>query len=138
MAIHLRVFIVDRDDRVKRFPSSRFSRLHERDRQETVAGFANEWIRFAENAVETENRKPVRVVRALFVQIRVGPDGRPDAKEMEDQFRLSAGVIEPTWAGESEILIGRSYWAKKKLRERHRWEPSPFLERKIRQLALVQ
>ena len=82
MSIRLRVFIVGRGDRVKRFPSSRFSRLHERDSQEAVDGFANEWIRFAEIAVETENRKPVRVVRALFVRIRLGPDGLPDAKEM--------------------------------------------------------
>jgi hypothetical protein len=138
MSIRLRVFIVDRDDRVRRFSSSRFGRLHERDSHEALVGFDNEWVRFAEVAVELENRNPVRVVRALFVRIRVGPDGRPDAKEMDDQFRLSVGVIEPTWTGDPEIIIGRSYWAKKKLRDRHRWEPSPFLERKIRQLALVQ
>lgn len=132
----MRIFIVDHEDRAKRFPWSRFARLYERDGFEPLLEFRDEWVRFAEMVIETESRRPVRILRALYLKIKVGSDGRPDPKELDDRFHLSVGTIEPAWADESGVLIGRPLWAKKKLKDRHAWEPSPFLERTLRRMAL--
>ena len=134
----MRIFIVDREDRAKRFTWSRFARLYEREGCEPLVGFRDEWVRFAEMVVALENRRPVRLLRTLYPQIKVGADGKPDPKEMDDQFRLSVGVIEPVWADDSGVLMGHPSWAKKKLADRYRWEPPPFLERTLRRMALAR
>lgn len=44
----LRAFFVDKDDKVRRIPWARFSRLYYPEQAEPLDGYQNEWARFAE------------------------------------------------------------------------------------------
>lgn len=136
MRTAFRIFVADKAGVIRRFPSSRYGRLHERPSTEILPEFAGEWVRFAELVVELENRRPTRVLRSFYVRMKMDPAGKPDAKEMDAVFRLSADAAELDLETESGLIRGGRHWARKKLEERFRWKPTPFEERTIRRMAL--
>jgi len=66
MGIGIRVLLVDDDDSIKRFPLTRYERLLRRNPNERLPQYAGKRVRFAEVAVELEERKPVQIIRAVY------------------------------------------------------------------------
>ena len=52
MGLGLRIFIINDDDTIRRFPFSRYERLLQGDSKERLPQYAGKKIRFAELAVE--------------------------------------------------------------------------------------
>ena len=65
MGLGLRIFIINDDDTVRRFPFSRYERLLHGDSKERLLQYAGKKVRFAELAVEFYQRKPIRILRFL-------------------------------------------------------------------------
>jgi len=58
----LRIFIINDDDAIRRFPFSRYERLLQGDSKERLLQYAGKKIRFAELAVEFYQRRPIKIV----------------------------------------------------------------------------
>jgi len=82
------IFIVDDDDTIQRFPLTRYLRLTERDTNERLPQYANTRVRFVEAAVELEQRKPVDILRLLYIGLFFDAEGRVDAAEKEKEWDL--------------------------------------------------
>lgn len=131
----LRVLLLDSRGRPKRYPVSRYGRLLETDSQERIPECAGGCARFVEAVVETVNRKPLRVIHVGFHQFRIGSDGLPDRRSLEDQLRLGIESLgEQRMDG--NLLCNEGLWAKKAFHDRYKWRPTPFQARLIRRTLL--
>ena len=76
MGLGLRIFIINDDDTVRRFPFSRYERLLQGDSKERLLQYAGKKIRFAELAVEFYQRKPIKILRFLPFILFFDPRGQ--------------------------------------------------------------
>jgi len=90
MGIAIWIFIVNDDDPIQRFPLARFERLIERDPKERLQKYAGKRVRFVEAAVELKQRKPVDILRMLYIMLFFDAEGRVDATEKENEGQLHA------------------------------------------------
>jgi hypothetical protein len=132
----VRIVLVDPGGRMARFPVSRYRRLFERDSRERVRECAGGWARFAEAVVELVDRKPIRIAHIGFHQFKIGADGRPNPSSFDEQLRLAIGTLGGP-RSEGNLLSDEGLWAKKALKDRFRWTPTPFQVRTIRRLLLA-
>ena len=123
------IFIVDDDDTIQRFPLTRYLRLTERDTNERLPQYANTRVRFVEAAVELEQRKPVDILRLLYIGLFFDAEGRVDAAEKEKEWELDAEMATPFPEQESEQIIeARHRFAKRRFHHRYRWKPTQKME----------
>ena len=66
MGIGLQIFIVNDDNAVKRLALTRYERLMQRDPDISFPQYAGKRVRYAEVAIEFENRKPVEILRMEY------------------------------------------------------------------------
>ena len=132
----VRVFIVDEKGNFRKTPTARFMRFWDGERREALPEYAGKSLRYAEVLVETVGRRPVRILRTLYMQMKVGPDGRPDPEDMEDLHRLSMESAEYPMREKEGVIPGGSFWAKKKLQDRYHWTPTAFEKRTLSRLVL--
>ena len=90
MGIAIWIFFVNDDDSIQRFPLARFERLIERDPNERLPKYAGKRVRYVEVALELEQRKPVGILRILYLILPFDSEGRVDAAEQEKERRLDA------------------------------------------------
>lgn len=88
MGITVWIFIVNDDDSIQRFPLARFERLIQRDPNERLPQYAGKRVRYVEVALELEQRKPVGILRLLYLILPFDSEGRIDAMEQEKERRL--------------------------------------------------
>jgi len=79
MGIGIRIFLVNDDDSIRRFPLTRFERLIRRDPEERLRPFAGKPVRCAEVALKLEQRKPIEyvfstssyhsILKAVFIRL---------------------------------------------------------------------
>lgn len=140
MGIGIRVLLVDDDDSIKRLPLTRYERLARRDPKERFPQYAGKRVRFAEVAVELEERKPVQIIRAVYGILQFDSEGRIDAAEYEKEMRLSAEMMPPILAGRSspKIVDAKHKFAKKRFNDQFRWEPTSQIEKAIIEAIFVK
>ncbi|MCG2774113.1 MAG: hypothetical protein L6406_00390 [Desulfobacterales bacterium] len=133
MGIGIRVLLVDDDDSIKRFPLTRYERLLRRNPNERLPQYAGKRVRFAEVAVELEERKPVQIIRAVYGILPFDSEGRIDTAEYEKEMRLSAEMMPPILADRPspKIVYAKHIFAKKRFDDQFRWEPTPQIEKSI-------
>ena len=126
MGLGLRIFIINDDDTVRRFPFSRYERLLQGDSKEGLLQYAEKKIRFAELAVEFYQRKPIKIVRFLPFVLFFDSEGSIDARQMQKERRL-AMEAHPLYYEEKTIpnvIDARHYFARKRYDHEYRWEIS--------------
>ena len=89
----IRIFFVDDDGAIKRFPLTRYLRLTERDPNERLPEYANTRIRCVEAAVELEQRKPVDILRLLYIILFFDAEGRLDATEKDNPVERGRCIL---------------------------------------------
>ena len=140
MGIGIRVLLVDDDDSIKRLPLTRYERLFRRDPNEQLLQYAGKRVRFAEVAVELEERKPVRIIRAVYGILPFDSVGRIVAGEYEKEMRLSAEMMPPILADRlsPKIVDAKHKFAKKRFNDQFRWEPTYQIEKSIVEAIFVK
>src|SRR2546422_5400964 len=86
MGLGIRVFLIDDDDKIRRFPYTRFDRLISRESDETLPEFANRTVRCAIVFLETIDRQPGNVRNLDFLILEFDKHGRLDRKVQEQQL----------------------------------------------------
>jgi hypothetical protein len=140
MGIGIRVLLVDDDDSIKRLPLTRYERLLRRDPKERFPQYAGKRVRFAEVAVELEERKPVQIIRVVYGILPFDSEGRIDAAEYEKEMRLSAEMMPPILAGRPspKIVNAKHKFAKKRFNDQFRWKPTSQIEKVIVETIFVK
>jgi hypothetical protein len=132
MGTAIRIFFVGDDGTIKRFPLARYVRLTESDPNERVPEYANTRVRCVEAAVEIEKRKPVDILRLLYIILFFDAEGRLDATEKEEEWQLNVEMEQPFLEQESKLVVdARHRFAKRRFHHRYRWEPTEELESAI-------
>ena len=133
MGISIQIYLIDENDRIKRFPLARFERLMSGDPEECVPLLAGKQVRSVEAAVYFEGRKPVQVVRTIYFMIYFDSEGRIDQHELNKQIRLSIESMPPIETGpESDRMIDAKHrFAHKHYKDRYRWTPTAKIEKAV-------
>jgi hypothetical protein len=133
MGISLRIFLLDEDDSLRRLPATRYERLLRREPGESLPEHAGKRLRYAEVAVELQNRKPIAIWRIAYCILHLDSEGRVDAEEQEKEMRLGMETLFPSLSdGPSDKVINAEpLFAKKRIDDRYRWKPTPEIEMSI-------
>ena len=86
MGIGLRIFIVNDDDSLERLALTRYERLMQRDPDTSFPQYAGKRVRYAEVAIEFENRKPVEILRMEYFIMHFDSKGWIDGT-VQDELR---------------------------------------------------
>jgi hypothetical protein len=123
------IFIVNNDDLIQRLPLKRYERLIDRDPNERFPQCAGKRVRYVEVALELEQRKPVRVLRLLYLILPIDSEGQVDAAEQEKERRLGVEMMPPIPDRGSKQVIEAGYrFAKRRFDNEYRWEPTQKME----------
>jgi hypothetical protein len=114
MGLGTRIFIIGENDSMTRMPVKRFNRLIRRDPVERFPEYAGKRLRYALIVIESENRKPVGVLRAQYSYMAFDQDGRLREDERENATRLAAETV----------INARHRFAKKRFDREYRWTPT--------------
>jgi len=132
MSVTVRIFLVNDDGSVQRFPLARFERLIERDPKERLPQYAGKRVRYVEVALELEQKKPVSVLRLLYLILPLDSEGRVDAAEQEKERRLGIEMMPPILdRGSKQVVEAGHLFAKKRFDNEYRWTPTPEIEAAI-------
>ncbi len=132
MGVTVWIFFVNDDDSIQRFPLARLERLIERDPEECLPQYAGKRLRYAEVALELEQKKPVSILRLLYLILPLDSEGRVDAAEQEKERRLGVEMIPPILDRASkQVVEARHLFAKKRFDNEYRWTPTPEIEAAI-------
>ena len=140
MGISIRVLLVDDEDSLKRLPLTRYERLIRGNPNERLPQYAGKRVRFAEVAIELEERKPVQIIRAVYGILPFDSEGRIDAAEYEKEMRLSAEMMPPILADRPspKIVDAKHKFAKKRFKDQFRWEPTSQIGKSIVEAIFVK
>ena len=132
MGIAIWVFLVNDDDSIQRFPLARFERLIDRDPKERLPQYAGKRVRYVEVALELEQRKPVGILRILYLVLPFDSEGRVDVAEQEKERRLGIEMMPPILdRGSKQVVEAGHLFAKKRFDNEYRWEPTQEMESAI-------
>jgi len=129
MGITVWIFFVNDDDSIQRFPLARFERLIERYPEERLPHYAGKRLRYVEVALELEQKKPVSILRLLYLILPLDSEGRIDAAEQEKGRRLGVEMIPPILdRGSKQVVEAGHLFAKRRFDNEYRWTPTPEIE----------
>jgi hypothetical protein len=133
MGYSLRIFLIDKDDNIRKIPLTRFDRIRNRDSREILDEYKNSRIRYAEVVVELENRKPVFMARAVFGYLYFDAKGLLDEKFLDKKKEIAMDLLSlsglPDKSG--KLIHANERFAKKRFKNEFTWTPSSKLEKKI-------
>ena len=138
MGTSIRHILVDQDDTVIRLRNRLFQNLWDNSQAYTLPQFAGCRLRWAEAAVELQDRKPVRILRVVFCYLYFDHRGRLDRdRVMRDgalMMEAGMGSIFPTKSG--SVIHASSRFAARRRDHEAIWKPSPELKQAIYDAAL--
>jgi len=133
MGISIRIFFVDDDGSIKRIPLTRYERLLRRDPKECFPQYAGKRVRYIEAAVQCLQRKPVEIIRILYLILTFDSQGMIDGAEQIKQMRLGMEMMPPVIPEHpsKHVVDGRHHFARKSYDDRYRWRPTPEIEEAV-------
>ena len=138
MGTSIRHVLVSQGDTVIRLSNSFFQNLWDNSQAHTLPQFAGCRLRWAEAAVELQDRKPVRILRVVFCYLYFDHRGRLDRnKVMNDgalMMEAGRGSILPTKSG--SVIDASSRFAARRRDHQAIWKPSRDLSKAIYDAAL--
>jgi hypothetical protein len=126
MGIGTRIFFINDDDTIHRFPLTKFERLRRGDPEERLKQYAGRRVRYALVVLEVENRKPVEIIMVQHSYLPFDSEGRIDAGEMENAASLAVNIV-PTLSPDQHdrgVIEARHKFAKRRYDEQYKWTPS--------------
>jgi hypothetical protein len=85
MGISLRVFFVDDDDSIERFPLAWYERVIQRDPEERLPQYANKRIRYILLVVDLVDRKPIEILRVKYSYLSFDSGGLVDPDKLRKE-----------------------------------------------------
>jgi hypothetical protein len=95
MGISIRIFFVEDSGSLKRIPLTRYERLLHHDPKERLPQYAGKRVKYVEVAVQYRQRKPVEILRVLYLILTFDSEGMVDGAELEKQMRLGLEMMPP-------------------------------------------
>jgi len=134
----IRHILVDQNAAAIRLSNRLFQRLWDDSQDDTLPQFAGCRVRWAEAAVELQDRKPLRVLRVIFCYLYFDHQGRLDRDKVikDGALIMEAGMgsIAPTKSG--SVIHASSRFAARGRDHEAIWKPSPDLNKAIYDAAL--
>jgi len=130
MGTSLRIFLVNDDGSLKRFPLARFERLFQGHPEERLPEYAGKRLRYALVIVDLVNRKPFEILGIQYPILTFDSEGKIDAAELEKKMRLGVnmvpiGTIEPL---SRKVVDAEHHFLQKRYENRYLWRPTPEIE----------
>ena len=130
----VRHFLISDDDEIFRVSNAKFTRLLRGSSNENTERFAGKRIRAAEIAVKLENRKPVKVIRAIYYYLHFKEKGVLNyARFMKDGV-IVLEAYDSTFDKEKiqdNVINAKQEFAKRQRDHSVWWKPDMQLERNI-------
>ena len=130
----LRHFFVSDDNEIFRIPNTKFERLLKGSLEKKTERFAGKRVRAAEIVVKLENRKPIRVLRAIYYYLHFNEKGILDF----DRFMKDGAIVANAGIPDifekkvqSNLINAQQKFAKRQRDHTVWWKPSIQLERNI-------
>ena len=115
MKNYSRIFHVDDDDRLHRFPFARFEQIYQGTK--SIQLFARQLIRFIHAVIEKCEDLPPKVIHCSFVLFRFDASGYLDQQDKDTQMFDAARMLEVHEGSDWQELYQMEYT------ESHRWKP---------------
>ncbi len=133
MGTGLRVFLVNDDGSLKRFPVARFERLFQGQPDECLPEYAGKRVRYALISLDLENRKPVEILGIGYHILTFDPEGKIDAAGLQREMRLWVDQMPngPTIRTNPKIVDAEHRFLQKRYDNTYNWEPTPEIEEAI-------
>ena len=133
MGTGLKIFLINDDDSLQRFPLARFERLIDRDPKERLPQYAGKRVRYTLVIVDLVNRKPVEILRIQYSILTFDSEGKIDPTELEKEIRLGVdmvpiGITAPT---SRKVVDAEHHFLQKRYENRYLWRPTPEIEEAI-------
>ena len=133
MACSIRIFIVGQDDTLYRLARTKFTGRFDDPENHLMLRFAGQRVRMAEAIVELRDRVPYSIVRLIYEVLRFDEHGKLDRNTLVRQnFALAEHFLDSPTTNNT-VVVDASH---RFIAQGGHWQPSPKLERKIRQTAL--
>lgn len=119
-------FVMCPDGAVVRYPRTRFERFY--GGREPVGHGLTGVARFLDVALELEDRAPIRVLRVDYPRFALTHDGRISRQHGERALIDAANDVgAPPWlpVDRQGITSIEPHLARRRMREEHRWQPTP-------------
>ncbi|MBW1727432.1 MAG: hypothetical protein JRF31_04475 [Deltaproteobacteria bacterium] len=132
MGVGLRIFIVNDDNSLKRISLKKYERLMKRDPDISFPQYAGKQVRYAEVAIEFENRRPAEILRMEYFIMHFDSKGRIDGTVQDDIMNLGVNLAPPIHFETDPVVIDAQHlFAKKRFDHQFRWKPTPEIEMAI-------
>jgi hypothetical protein len=126
------IYIVGNDGTIQRFPLARFERLMRYDENECLRRYAGKRVRIVQALLELEHRRPVKIIRLIYLVLYFDRKGQIDAKEHNRQSNLVSDMLEFFLTRKAgNVIDATDRFVQKWLRHRYHWEPTPEIESAI-------
>ena len=130
MGTGLKIFLINDDDSLQRFPLARLERLINRDPKERLPQYAGKRVRYALVIVDLINRKPIEILRIQYAILTFDPEGKIDTAELEKEMRLGVdmvpiGTIAPL---SRKVVDAEHHFLQKRYENRYLWRPTHEIE----------
>lgn len=138
MGTSIRHILVDQNDTVIRLSNRLFQRLWDNSQGDTLPQFAGRRVRWAEAAVELQDRKPVRILRLAFCYLYFDYKGRLDRDKMmkDAALMVEAGIGGIAVPNSGSVIHASPRFAARRRDHEAIWKPSPELHTTICDAAL--
>jgi hypothetical protein len=132
MGVGIRIFIVNDDDSLQRLSLKKYEGLMTRDPDISFPHYAGRRVRYAEVAIEFENRQPVDVLHMEYFIMHFDSKGRIEGTALDDEKRLGVNLIPSIRFEKDSVLIDAQHlFAKKRFDHQFRWQPTPEIKTAI-------
>ena len=133
MGTGLRIFFVNDDGSLKRFPISRFERLLQHHPKERLPQYAGKRLQYALVVVDLVNRKPVGILDIQYPILTFDSEGKIDAAELQKEMRLGVDMVPiGTNARTSRNVVDAEHrFLQKRYENKYLWTPTPEIEEAI-------
>ena len=133
MGIGIRLYIVEDDDSLKRFPLNRYERMLRGLPGEVLPQYSGRRMRSICAAIELINRKPAEILRLDFSYLAFDSEGKLDRSEFETATMLGIDLlaqikpIDP----KRKVVDASHRFAEKRYKDQFLWSPTPEIESAI-------
>lgn len=133
MGIGTRIFFVNDDDTIQRFPLAKFERLRRRDPEERLPRYAGKRLRYVLVVLELEHRRPVEILMTEQSYLYFDSEGRIDTAEREKAAELAVNMVPPSPKQRQigGVIRAHHRFAKRHYERRYRWTPTPEIAESI-------
>jgi hypothetical protein len=133
MGIGTRIFFIDDDDTMHRFPLAKFERLRRGDPKESLPQYAGKRLRYALVVLEMENRRPINIIMVQHSYLYFDFEGRIDTSEREKAATLAVNMVPPSPKERQtgQVINAHHRFAKKEHEHRYSWTPTPEIGESI-------